>query len=81
MKYLHRLFFFGGLFAYQSTSAQCNTAVYLALNKPAFTSSVEEGSYTAFQAFNGSGTSRRTSASTDALYIYVDVGLFIRCAR
>ncbi|HTJ14103.1 MAG TPA: discoidin domain-containing protein [Dinghuibacter sp.] len=53
---------------------QCNTSYNLALFKTAYCSSTESAAYPASNAFDGSMSSRWSSAFSDPQYIYVDLG-------
>ena len=53
---------------------QCNTSYNLALFKTAYCSSTESATYPASNAFDGSMSTRWSSAFSDPQYIYVDLG-------
>lgn len=59
---------------YGTTSSPSCPSINIALNQPAVTSSLENGSFSASYAFDGSMSTRWSSAYSDPQYIYVDLG-------
>lgn len=53
--------------------AQCITGTNVALNKPAFASSIENAGTIAANAFDGNLTTRWSSEASDPQYIYIDL--------